>query len=148
MNIINNNSDSTFEVKLHSDINDIYIYNVRFKSNSLCIPSRIAVEFNIPHINAFSLWNSQCGSVWNSQCGTVRNILPDWREQHQVSSSRLASGIPIQSVISQSGNNVFTISVLDAKTPIEISTATEEFNKSCLCRIAFFHNSYRCDFGI
>ena len=38
MNIINNNSDSTFEVKLHSDINDIYIYNVRFKSNSLCIP--------------------------------------------------------------------------------------------------------------
>lgn len=116
----------------------IFIYNVRFKSNSLCIPSRIAVEFNIPHINAFSLWNSQCGSVWNSQCGTVRNILPDWREQHQVSSSRLASGIPIQSVISQSGNNVFTISVLDAKTPIEISTATEEFNKSCLCRIAFF----------
>lgn len=138
MNIINNNSDSTFEVKLHSDINDIYIYNVRFKSNSLCIPSRIAVEFNIPHINAFSLWNSQCGSIWNSQCGTVRNILPDWREQHQVSSSRLASGIPIQSVISQSGDNVFTISVLDAKTPIEISTATEEFNKSCLCRIAFF----------
>ena len=138
MNIVNNNSDSSFEIKLHSDINDIYIYNVCFKSNSLCIPSRMTVEFNMPYINAFSLWNSQCGSVWNSQCGTVRNILPDWREQHQVSSSRLASGIPIQSVISQDGNNAFTISVLDAKTPIEISTGTEEVKKSCLCRIAFF----------
>ena len=138
MRIINNNSNCTFELKLFSNIGNVSIYDVIFKAQKPSSPSRIAVEFNIPYIEAFSLWNSQCGSIWNSQCGTVRNILPDWREQHQVSFSRLASGIPIQSVISQSGDNVFTISVLDAKTPIEISTATEEFNKSCLCRIAFF----------
>lgn len=135
---ISDNAYNEFKAELYTNENDVWIYNVEFKPRTQCSPSRITVEFNIPHINAFSLWNSQCGSVWNSQCGTVRNILPEWREQHQVSSSRLASGIPVQSVISQSGDNVFTISVLDAKTPIEISTATEEFNKSCLCRIAFF----------
>lgn len=138
MIIINNNPKSIFDVKLRSDINNICIYDVYFKSDLPCTPSRITVEFNIPYIEAFSLWNAQCGSVWNEKSGTIRNILPDWRPQHQVSSSRLASGIPIQSVISQDGRNVFTISVNDAKTPIEISTGTEEFNKSCLCRIVFF----------
>ena len=138
MTIINNNPESIFDVKLCSDINNICIYDVYFKSDVPCTPSRITVEFNMPYIDAFSLWNSQCGSVWNEKSGTIRNILPDWRPQHQVSSSRLASGIPIQSVISQDGRNVFTISVNDAKTPIEISTGTEEFNKSCLCRIVFF----------
>lgn len=138
MRIINNNPKSIFEVKPHSDTNNICIYDVYFKSDLPCTPSRITVEFNIPYIEAFSLWNAQCGSVWNEKSGTIRNILPDWRPQHQVSSSRLASGIPIQSVISQDGRNVFTISVNDAKTPIEISTGTEEFNKSCLCRIVFF----------
>lgn len=138
MTIINNNPESIFDVKLRSDTNNICIYDVYFKSDLPCTPSRITVEFNIPYIEAFSLWNAQCGSVWNEKSGTIRNILPDWRPQHQVSSSRLASGIPIQSVISQDGRNVFTISVNDAKTPIEISTGTEEFNKSCLCRIVFF----------
>ena len=130
MNIINNNAESIFDVKLHSDINNIRIYDVYFKSDVPCVPSKITVEFNMPYIEAFSLWNAQCG--------LTRNVLPDWRPQHQVSTSRLASGIPIQSVISQCGDNVFTISVNDAKTPIEISSGTEEVNGSCLCRISFF----------
>ena len=130
MNIINNNSGSIFDVKLHSDINNICIYDVYFKSTVPCAPSRITVEFNMPYIEAFSLWNAQCG--------LTRNVLPDWRPQHQVSTSRLACGIPIQSVISQGGDNVFTISVNDAKTPIEISSGTEEVNGSCLCRVSFF----------
>ena len=130
MNIINNNSGSIFDVKLHSDINNIRIYDVYFKSTVPCAPLRITVEFNMPYIEAFSLWNAQCG--------LTRNVLPDWRPQHQVSTSRLACGIPIQSVISQGGDNVFTISVNDAKTPIEISSGTEEVNGSCLCRVSFF----------
>ena len=130
MNIINNNSGSIFDVKLHSDINNICIYDVYFKSTVPCAPLRITVEFNMPYIEAFSLWNAQCG--------LTRNVLPDWRPQHQVSTSRLACGIPIQSVISQGGDNVFTISVNDAKTPIEISSGTEEVNGSCLCRVSFF----------
>ena len=130
MNIINNNAESIFDVKLHSDINNIRIYDVHFKSDVPCVPSKITVEFNMPYIEAFSLWNAQCG--------LTRNVLPDWRPQHQVSTSRLACGIPIQSVISQCGDNVFTISVNDAKTPIEISSGTEEVNGSCLCRISFF----------
>ena len=130
MKIINNNPGSIFDVKLHSDKNNICIYDVYFKSNVQCMPSRITVEFNMPYIEAFSLWNAQCG--------LIRNVLPDWRPQHQVSTSRLACGIPIQSVISQCGDNVFTISVNDAKTPIEISSGTEEVNGSCLCRVSFF----------
>ena len=130
MKIINNNPGSIFDVKLHSDKNNICIYDVYFKSDVPCVPSKITVEFNMPYIEAFSLWNAQCG--------LTRNVLPDWRPQHQVSRSRLACGIPIQSVISQCGDNVFTISVNDAKTPIEISSGTEEVNGSCLCRVSFF----------
>ena len=128
--ITNNNENSVFGLTPEKEENDILIYNVSYKSKEEVTPSKITVEFNMPYINAFSLWNSKCG--------LVRNVLPDWRPQYQVSKSRLASGIPIQSVISQDGDNVFTISVDDAKTPIEISSGTEEFNGSCLCRVSFF----------
>lgn len=128
--VLSSKFSDIFQINLHSDENNILIYDVNFCPQDSVLPFKITVEFNLDYINAFS--------VWNSQCGTVRNILPDWRPEHQVSASRLAFGIPIQSVISQSGENIFTISVTDAKTPIEISTGTEELNKSCLCQIAFF----------
>lgn len=132
MNIraVNNNADSVVNINLISEENDVLIYDLHFCVENPCSPERITVEFNIPYIDAYS--------VWNSSCGLVRNVLPDWKPEHQISKSRLASGAPIQSVISQDGNNAFTLSVADAKTPIEISTATEDVNKSCLCRIAFF----------
>ena len=137
-NIKNSNMNSSLEITLRSEENDVSVYEIMFSRQEACSPSEITVEFNIPYVDAFSLWNSQCGSICGAKSGTMRNILPDWRPEHQVSVSRLASGIPIQSVISQSGENVFTISVKDAKTPIEISTGTEEMGKSCLCRISFF----------
>lgn len=132
MNIraVNNNADSVVNINLISEENDVLIYDLHFCAENPCSPERITVEFNIPYIDAYS--------VWNSSCGLVRNVLPDWKPEHQISKSRLASGAPIQSVISQDGNNAFTLSVADAKTPIEISTATEDVNKSCLCRIVFF----------
>lgn len=128
--VANNNADSDVNINLISEENDVLIYDLCFQAKNPCSPERITVEFNIPYVDAYSLWNSRCG--------LVRNVMPDWKPEHQVSRSRLASGAPIQSVISQAGNNVFTLSVTDAKTPIEISTATEDVNKSCLCRIVFF----------
>lgn len=131
--IDNSNKNSVFNLSLSKESkerDDILIYDVSYKSEEVSTPSKITVEFNMPYINAFSLWNSQCG--------LTRNVLPDWRPQHQVSRSRIVSGIPIQSVISQNGDNAFTISVNDAKTPIEISSGTEEFNGNCLCRVSFF----------
>ena len=128
--VANNNADSDVNINLISEENDVLIYDLCFQAKNPCSPERITVEFNIPYVDAYSLWNSRCG--------LVRNVMPDWKPEHQVSKSRLASGAPIQSVISQAGNNVFTLSVTDAKTPIEISTATEDVNKSCLCRIVFF----------
>ena len=128
--VTNKNAGGSFRVEPCGGENNITVYDVRFCAEKMCSPEKITVEFNIPYVDAFS--------VWNSGCGLVRNTLPDWRPEHQVSKSRLASGAPIQSVISQDGNNVFTLSVTDAKTPIEISTGTEEEGKSCLCRVSFF----------
>ena len=128
--IDNTNEKSEFHVELFQEKEHVSIYHVFFKSFMPCVPSKITVEFHIPYVEAFSLWNGQCG--------TVRNVLPDWRPEHQIAKSRIASGIPIQSVISQDGNNVFTISVQDAKTPIEISCGTESVHQTCLCRITFF----------
>lgn len=48
MKIINNNPGSIFDVKLHSDKNNICIYDVYFKSDVPCVPSKITVEFNMP----------------------------------------------------------------------------------------------------
>lgn len=128
--IYNDNEKSDFNIELFQKNEDIFVYNVIFKFLVPCVPSKITVEFHIPHVDAFSLWNAQCG--------TVRNIISDWRSEHQIAKSRLAFGIPIQSVISQDGKNVFTISVHDAKTPIEISCGTEDETQTCLCRISFF----------
>lgn len=128
--VVNNNASSDVNINLSSEENDVLIYDLCFRAENPCSPERVTVEFNIPYVDAYSLWNSHCG--------LVRNVLPDWKPEHQISKSRLASGAPIQSVISQNGNHVFTLSVADAKTPIEISTATEDVDKSCLCRIVFF----------
>ena len=88
--IDNSNENSIFNITLSDSEDGIFIYDVLFRPERACSPSKITVEFNIPYIDAFSLWNSQCG--------LERNVLPDWRPQHQISRSRLASGVPIQSV--------------------------------------------------
>ena len=128
--IINKNESSDFFVTQVDDAGEVSVYEVYFKPEQPCVPKKIKVEFQIPYIGAASLWNPQCG--------LQRNMLADWKLNRQTSKSRLASGIPVQSVIAHNGENVFTISVTDPKTPIEISCGVEEADKSCLCRVTFF----------
>ncbi len=128
--IKNKNTDSQFSVIPLQEGKDLAVYEVLFRSERPCMPEKVKVEFQIPCINACS--------IWNAQCGLLRNILPDWKPNHQVAKSSLASGLPIQSLISQDGNNVFTIWAADAKTPIEISCGVEELQKTCQCRVTFF----------
>ena len=128
--IVNKNESSDFSVTQVDDAGEVSVYEVYFKPEQPCVPKKIRVEFQIPYIGAASLWNPQCG--------LQRNMLADWKLNRQTSKSRLASGIPVQSVIAHNGENVFTISVTDPKTPIEISCGVEEADKSCLCRVTFF----------
>lgn len=128
--IVNKNESSDFSVTQVDDAGEVSAYEVYFKPEQPCVPKKIRVEFQIPCINACS--------VWNPQCGLLRNILPDWKPNHQVAKSSLASGLPIQSLIAQDGNNVFTIWAADAKTPMEISCGVEELQKTCQCRVTFF----------
>ena len=76
--VINKNADGSFRVEPCGCENNITVYDVRFCARKMCSPEKITVEFNIPYVGAFS--------VWNSGCGLVRNILPDWRPEHQVAS--------------------------------------------------------------
>lgn len=128
--IVNKNEGSDFFITQVDDANGVSVYEVYFKPEQPCVPKKIKVEFQIPYVEATSLWNPQCG--------LQRNMLADWKLNRQTSKSRLASGIPIQSVIAHNGENTFTLSVTDPKTPIEISCGVEEADKTCLCRVTFF----------
>ncbi len=130
MKIINDNVNSTFDVKLRSNSGNVLIYDVKFTADKPCVPQKISVVFNEPCTEAFS--------VWTPSCGMARGVYPSWNHRCQKAESRLASDMPILSVVSHSGLNNMTVSVTDAKTPIEISCGPEEFNKDFVCTVSFF----------
>ena len=59
--IVNKNESSDFSVTQVDDAGEISVYEVYFKPEQPCVPKKIRVEFQIPCINACSVWNPQCG---------------------------------------------------------------------------------------
>lgn len=128
INIINN-TDINAEISANESNNGISYFAFKAVNNNFCKNiGVISLEFKYPSAKAFS--------VWNSKCGFLRSLEPDWKMN--TSASRIASGSPMQQIIGANGENVINISVLDAKTPIEIKTGIIEETGELFCRINFF----------
>lgn len=92
------------------------------------IPERFNVSFPTPDIDMYS--------VWSPSVKYDRHLGPNWSKR--TTSSRLASGMPIHSLVSMSGKNRVTVALSDAKTPISISTGVCEEDANIHWDINFF----------
>ena len=84
-------------------------------------------------------WNfsaSDVHSTWNPSLLDIHGLAFEWgmlRVQ-----SRLASWMPVQSLISQNGTNKLCIAVSNVDTPISIKTGLREEDATFACEIEFF----------
>ena len=109
-------------------IGDIVFLNLNVKLASSEIPEPIHLTWN------FSA--SDCVSTWNPSLLDIHGLAFDWGKL--TVKSRLASWMPVQSLISKNGTNKLCIAVSDVDTPISIKTGLCEENATLACEIEFF----------
>ncbi len=115
-------------IKFIKKENNIMYFDFIYKSNTERIPEKVDVLFELPSSRVFSFW-----SPVNQ---LARGLAMSCRGNY--SESRLAYGAPILSSIGQAGENLATIAISDAKTPLEIKAAINEDNANVWYRISFF----------
>lgn len=103
----------------------------------------LTVEMTMPQPEIpqpfFIKWNfiaSDCYSTWNPSLLDIHGLAFDWGKL--TVQSRLASWMPVQSLISKDGTNKLCIAVSDVDTPISIRTGLCEENATLACEIEFF----------
>ncbi len=102
------------------------------KANFACeqIPEQFNIEFKIPMTDIYSIW---------SPCVRYdRHLGPNWSKR--ATPSRLASWMPLHSLVSADGKNKLAIAVSDALDPISIATGVCEEDACIECKISFFTN--------
>jgi len=118
----------TASIQKVSDNSGIALYRFTAEFDTPQIPGEITLSFSTPIIDTFSIWNP--GNRFS------RNIPANWGKSRI--DSRLASQMPLQSLISIGGKNRITIALSDAKTPTQIRSGVCEENACVEWDIKFF----------
>lgn len=111
-----------------SEIDGILLFDVRMILTDETVPEPFKLRFYISDIDIYS--------SWSPSLGFGRFIAPNWSKR--VTNSRLASVMPLQSLLSIDGRNRITVAVSDAKTPISIGSGVCEENACVEWDITFF----------
>ncbi len=103
----------------------------------------LTVDMTLPEAEIpqpfFLKWNfsaSDCYSTWNPSLLDIHGLFFDWGKL--TVKSRLASWMPVQSLISKDGTNKLCVAVSDVDTPISIKTGIHEEDATFECEIEFF----------
>lgn len=127
-NVIGGNVDAVITVENQWEEEHIYYADVKMKLAEEQLPEKFSLLWKFPA--------KDCFSIWSPSCKTVRNLGPEWLKQ--VTNARLASGMPIHTVLSIEGKNKMTIALSDAVTPTAIATGICEEDAHITCRVDFF----------
>ncbi|MBO5934788.1 MAG: alpha-galactosidase [Clostridia bacterium] len=109
-------------------IGDILYLTVNMTLPTPEIPETFSIKWN------FSA--SDVHSTWNPSLLDIHGLAFEWGMLKL--QSRLASWMPVQSLISQNGTNKLCIAVSDVDTPINIKTGLREEDATFACEIEFF----------
>lgn len=121
------NKNACIELKQKKD-GDILYLAVNMTLPSPEIPEAFKIEWN------FSA--SDCVSTWNPSLLDIHGLAFEWGKL--ALKSRLASWMPVQSLISDDGRNKLCIAVSDVDTPISIRTGIREEDATFACEVEFF----------
>ena len=106
----------------------ILTFDVSLRFDEPEIPEQFSVVFDFPSIDVYSVWSPSVR--YDRFIGVV------WKRK--ITQSRLASWMPVHSLVSADGRNRLAIAISDAKTPTEIATGVHEHNSEFDCQIRFF----------
>ena len=128
-----------FKIKCENDNANIYISDKNERDGILFLT--VKAEFEKEEIPKqfdifFKFPVKDCYSTWSPEFGSKSGLGVNWSKR--VTNSRLASGMPLQSILSRSGKNRLTIAVSDAVTPIKISSGVCEEDAQFDCAVSFF----------
>lgn len=107
--------------------------DILFINVSMTLPSP---EIPEPFSISWYFSASDVHSTWNPSLLDIHGLAFDWSPLKV--QSRLASWMPVQSLISKNGTNKLCISVSDVDTPINIKTGIHEESASFICETEFF----------
>jgi len=128
--VINSNSEADVWVSNVRTHDDVILADIHLLAQREVILQPFGVFFSMDAIDIYSMWNTNAGAIG------IRQLGPNWRKQ--TTHSRLASGMPLHSLLSISGHNRMTIAVSDVKTPISIATGICEETAQVECKILFY----------
>lgn len=123
------NPGSEIKVGALREKGGVYYADISYSTQKSEIPQSFRIDFTVPDIDCYSVF-SPCLS------GTTLHKGPNWRKR--VTNSRLASGMPLHSVVSARGRNRITIALSDAMTPASIGTGTKEEDALVYCSVELF----------
>ena len=108
--------------------NGIDFYEVKATYPKAQIPEPFSVTFSTPIIDTYS--------VWSPSMRFNRNLAPAW--QKKTTNSRLASFMPLHTLVSSDGKNKVAVALSDAKTPAAIRSGVCEETARIEWEIKFF----------
>ncbi len=129
----NSNENASVNLTEHPVENGIGFVDVSMDFDAPTAPKKVIVSWEWPCVDAWS--------IFSPQNKYERNIAPGFRMR--VTPSRLASGAPVQQIISSAGRNRLTLALSDAMTPVEIAMGVRESKATIKCEVRFF--TEQCD---
>ena len=126
--IIGGNPSAKIYIDNRRECGGVLFFDVNMQMESAAVPERFSVLFSMPDVEVYS--------VWSPSMHADRHIGPNWRKR--TTNARLASWMPLQSLISASGRNRMTVSISDAKTPTAVRSGECEEDANVQWEIRFF----------
>lgn len=126
LDILNGNSA---EITLNqAEKDDILYINVNWHSDEKKVPEKFTIRFGVPTVDTYSTWSPSMREG---------RSLDRWSFP-RITDSRLASWMPLQQLISLSGENRVCVAISDATTPTRISSGVHEFTVDSEFNVHFF----------
>ena len=125
---IGGNANAVMSIENQREKDGIFYADVKMAFAEEVVPEQVRLRFYIPSVD--------CYSVWSPNVRYDRSLKPNWLKSK--SESRLASWMPLHTLVSSNGRNRLAIALSDAKTPMTIASGVSEENACIECDITFF----------
>lgn len=123
------NETAKIEISELYEKNGVKFFDVTYSTPEEQVPQPFKVLFDLPDVDCYSVFSPM---IFREK----HHKGPNWGKR--VTTSRLASGMPVHQLLSADGKNRYTFAIDDAKTPTSIGTGTHEETARVFVAIEFF----------
>ena len=123
------NETAKIEISELYEKNGVKFFDITYSTPEEQVPQPFKVLFDLPDVDCYSVFSPM---IFREK----HHKGPNWGKR--VTTSRLASGMPVHQLLSADGKNRYTFAIDDAKTPTSIGTGTHEETARVFVAIEFF----------